>query len=535
MTDSTPARLRPLPSPSPPPPEERRANLSVVEPLEEPTAQKIVWLLLAVAAVPRLLLMSFNENLYGDAVARTDLAQRWAEHPHWISSAADGALQFGPLHLYLVGLLLKAGVAPEWAGRLWAGVFGVLTVWPLWSLTRRLFGGKAALWACLGFSVWGLHLQLSTTGGSEAQALFLIVLSWSLLAQGQDENRFAPLLLSALTLNLACATQYDAWLLIPVMTVLLLLGDPDRVAAITRGVLFGLLCLPFPLLWMQGNAVAKGDAFYPIHLLEQFHEGWVRGEMGALGNLGFRLEALFFWPGVALFTLSPVLALFGMVGMKRAWKERPDARWLLWLCWAPALYAIFKAVVLTSFVPLARFTVGQVVLLLPFLELGYRSLTENARRGTKRVWLWGGAGVAVALPLWLGAFTFRTEGRVQNALRPVSPTSTNPPAAMQVASYLKHEATQEGDAVILDEAPQYMDLQIRFFSGTPESRTASPRWEDFSQRVERLAPRFLVLAEGGTLRERLVLSPEGTVARMGGLEFVEVPGFSAPYRVFKRK
>src|SRR4051812_33204113 len=70
-------------------------------------------LLLATALVPRLVVFPLNQNLYGDAVIRTELAQRWLAAPHLITSYADGAFQFGPLHLYLLAFVLKLGVAKE--------------------------------------------------------------------------------------------------------------------------------------------------------------------------------------------------------------------------------------------------------------------------------------------------------------------------------------------------------------------------------------------------------------------------------------
>src|SRR5688572_5496282 len=70
----------------------------------------IAWLLLALA--PRALLLPINESFYGDAAVRTELAQSWAEAPHWIFSFHDGAFQFGPLHLYLIGALLRLGAEP---------------------------------------------------------------------------------------------------------------------------------------------------------------------------------------------------------------------------------------------------------------------------------------------------------------------------------------------------------------------------------------------------------------------------------------
>lgn len=532
MTDSTSARLRPLPAG---PEEPRRAPLKVVEPAPEPAPARLLLMLAAAVLLPRLALMPFNENLFGDAVTRTDLAQRWANYPHWISSFADGAYQFGPLHLYLVGLVLKVGVGQELAGRLVSLVFGTLTVVPLYSLTRRLFGWKAGMWACLGLAAWGLHIQMSTTSASEALALFLTLSSLALFAQGLDENRFSPLLLSALVLNLACATRYDAWLLIPLLTVLLWTGDKDKVAAITRGVLFGLLCLPFPLVWMQGNAMDKGDALYPVHFIEDFHRAWVGSEMGWMGGVGFRLQGLFFWPGVALVSLTPLVAAFGMLGMRRAWRERPELRWLLWVCWAPALYYTFKSAVLANFVPLARFGVGQLALLLPFVEPGFRAAGEKWTPQTRRAVAAVACLVAVGLTAWMGAFTFRTGAGWRHVVRQISPTSTNAPEVMQVASFLKHEVAEKNGAFILDTAPEYLDLQIRFFSGVPESRTATYRWPEFPELVQKLDPKHMVVVDGGTLGKALVFSEGGKRAKLGTLEFEEVPGFSAPYHVYRRR
>src|SRR5688500_14341687 len=83
----------------------------------EPRPLALIVLLLAAALLPRLLVFPINENLHGDAVVRTELAQAWASSPHWISSFKDGAYQFGPLHLYTVGAALLAGIPKEDAGR----------------------------------------------------------------------------------------------------------------------------------------------------------------------------------------------------------------------------------------------------------------------------------------------------------------------------------------------------------------------------------------------------------------------------------
>ncbi|MGZ3459870.1 MAG: glycine--tRNA ligase subunit beta, partial [Archangium sp.] len=441
---------------APPRPSGATPALSAVSgPAPEPGTRWVLGLLLAAALLPRLLLMPVNENFYGDAVARTELAERWAHAPHLITSYGDGAFQFGPLHLYLVGLALKAVPDPELAGRLVSLLFGVLSVLPLFSLTRRLFGWRAGVWACLGFAVWGMHLQMSTTGASEALSLFLMLWVFALIAEGLDDNRLGPLFGAAAVLNLACATRYDAWLFIPLLCVALLFWGEDRVAGLTRAVGFGLLCLPFPLLWMQGNEMAHGDPFFPIHAVDQFHAGWVREGLARLGVWRYRLESLGFWPGVALLTLSPGVAVLGMVGMWRSWRARPDTRWLVLAAVVPTAYFTFRAAVLLDFQPLGRFTVTELALLLPFVVPGLEALRgAGARRAVAGL----SAVLAVAVPLAMGLYTFRADGGWRDSFRPVSPTSTNPVPLMRVARFLKAEVAAKGGAAVLDQDPAYMDL-----------------------------------------------------------------------------
>ena len=51
-------------------------------PLErEPSTRLLIGLLLVAALVPRLGVFPVNENRFGDAVARTELAERWLQQP----------------------------------------------------------------------------------------------------------------------------------------------------------------------------------------------------------------------------------------------------------------------------------------------------------------------------------------------------------------------------------------------------------------------------------------------------------------------
>jgi hypothetical protein len=496
---------------------------------------KVALLLVAAALLPRLIAFPFNENLYGDAVVRTELAERWLRNPRWIFSFDDGVFQFGPLHIYLLAGALKLFPDREHAGRLLSLLFGVLTVLPLFSLTRRLFDRRAAVWACLAFSVWGLHLQLSSTAASEALGLFLILSVLALFAQGLDEGRFAPLAASALVLNLACATRYDAWMLVPLLSGLLLVRGSDRVAAVTRAVTFGLFSLPFPFLWMHGNELVRGDPFYPLTYIDQYHARWFADGLGRFGELGYRLQNLFFWPGSALVTLTPLVALFGLAGMVRTFRQQRDHRWLIWTVLLPTAYFTFRSAVLGNFVPLGRFTVVQVALVLPFVVVGFDWVVMRIGTRLARALAVVAGVCAVLIPLGLGAFTYDRAGKWENALRPVSPTSNNDPAVRRVARFIKQQVAPTGGAIILDSDPGYRDLQVAFFSGLPEERMARYRWEIFPERVASADPKVLIHIEGGGGLEQSPDFEQGVGrARLGKHWFEEVPGFLPPFRVYRR-
>lgn len=517
-----------LPAPSPTP------LLSAV-PAGEPEPRWVLVLLLAAALLPRLVLLPWSENLYGDSVVRTELAERWLREPHLITAYGDGAFQFGPLHLYLVGAALAVVRDRALAGGLVSLVFGVLTVVPLFSLSRRLFGWRAGVWACLAFSAWGLHVQFSTTAASEALALFLVVSVFSLVAEALDENRLGPLFGAAVVLNLACATRYDAWLFIPLISLALVFWGEDRVAALARAFTFGLVCLPFPLLWMQGNELMHGDPFFPIRAVEQYHRDWSSQDLGRLGPVLPRLRNLFFWPAMALITLSPVVAWLGAVGMRWAWKERPELRWLVLMALVPAAYFTFRSAVLGNFVPLGRFTAAQLVLLLPFLLSGYEVALGSRPAGVRRAVAGVGAALAVALPLVVGLLTFRADGRVPDALRPLSPVTTNPAPIMQAARFLEENAARTGGSAVVDEDANFLDLQLAFYSDLPEERLARVRWETFRKHFNELRPEYLVRFQGGKLERDPGAKLEGRLLTLDGVVYEQLEGFTAPVLVYRRR
>lgn len=501
----------------------------------EPDPRLLVGALLLCAFLPRVCVFLFAENLYGDSVVRTELGLRWLENPRIITSFGDGAYQFGPLHVYLSALAVELWPAKEHALRAVSLLFGTLTVLPLFALTRRMFGWRAAMWACLALSAWGMHLQFSTTAASEAVALFLVAWLLAAFAEAWQEGHLGAVVVCALVLNLACATRYEVWLLMPLLALLLATQRTDRVAALTRAVVFGLFCLPFPLLWMQGNELAHGDPLYPVNYISEFHEQWVGPEMSRWGQLLFRLQNLVFWPASAIVTLTPLVAIFSFVGMWRVWKETPEHRWLVWVVLVPTGVFALKGAVLLDFVPLARFTGVQLLLLLPFLLTGFAWLARGKGPLMRQTLAAFAILPALAFPTWLGLYTHRNDAPLARTLRPISPVTTHPPQMMRVVAFLEEIVMPLAGSVVLDAAPQYMDLQIAFFSGLPDERIARVRWNNFEKRLTEVDPVWLVRVEGGELEQRRDVKIDGASLRLGERLYDEVPGFDRPYRVYRRR
>jgi Dolichyl-phosphate-mannose-protein mannosyltransferase len=444
--------------------------------------KRVFWLLLAVA-LPRVAVFFVNENLGGDAIARTWLAHRWLESPHLITSFDGGAKQFGPLHIYLLAWAEFVWPSILHAGRMISLVAGVLTAWPLFSFTRRRFGAHAATLAVLGLACWGLHVQCSTTSASEALNLLWVmsaIAAFDLAAEDPRAGWWA-----ALFLNLACATRYDSWLLVPLLAV----AQWARTRRLWPSVAFGAAASVFAVSWLIGNFSARGDPLFPIKFIDQFHRDWWPSEAAIWGEGRYRAMCLLFWPGAALVMLTPAFALPGMAALGRLWREHRDLRWFAALIVVPAVLYGMRGAVFASFAPLARFTVKEVLLLLPLAGWWLSTRTPLLR--------WGAVCLAAAWCVGLGVFTFKPDAGQAYTLRSISPTSRLESSLRAPIDWLRGQ----GDGLlVVDEDPAgFDDLPITYFSALPFDQQVRRRFERYTEALGARVPRHLVLFEGGRL------------------------------------
>jgi 4-amino-4-deoxy-L-arabinose transferase-like glycosyltransferase len=532
----SPLASAPLPDPVPARPSDAPA------PDDAAQARQLTWVL-AVAVLVRALAFPFTDNLYGDAVVRTELAQRWLENPHLITSFADGVYQFGPLHTYYLALFLKLWPNPEWASRLSSMFVGVLAVIPLYRTTRREFGPRAALWSGLAFSVWGMHIQSSTTAGSEALGMFLFAWAVDGLSLAMHERTMGPLFWSALALNGACAVRYDVWMYIPLFVAVLLFSGKDRISAGTQAVVYGLLAIVFPAFWMEGNEKAMGDPLYPIHFISDFHAKWTQWGIDHWpGKTKLRQWGSIFWPATAWVTLTPLVGTLAFLGMARAFVKKESQRWLVVLFVVPSLYFAFRAAVLLNFSPLARFAINQVYLCLPFIVPGYAWVLgkrpEGLRRGVTAVTAAFGVLFTGGMAVWSykaepGGYSWQGIDGV--TLKGISPVSTMPQNQMDAAHWLR-DHVGPGELLVMDFDGSYTDVGVGFYSHIPEAQLVRSRWEDFPKRFPGMKEKWVIAFKEGELRKRLDTQFVGDTVTILGKSFVRVASLSdGLFEVFQAK
>jgi 4-amino-4-deoxy-L-arabinose transferase-like glycosyltransferase len=437
---------------------------------------------LAIALVARLVPAVWGYEHYGDAPVRIELAERWAAHPHLWHGFLE-TYQYGPLHLTLLGALIRLLGDRVLAARALSLVCGLVGVWLLGRIAARERGEGAAFWAALGLALSPLHIQASTTGASEAVFLALFLGSlWLLL---EEQALFAAVLLGA-----AGLIRYDGWMYVPLFGAVLYLRTKD----LSRVLGFCALATAPAVFWMGVNAHFTGDALAPIHHIDRDHLALARMALAWFGQARYRLYGLVYWPLAVCLVATPVLGLLALWGSGRCLLRRSPGWDLVAVAWLPAAYLTFRTAVLADFRPMARFALVAASLSLIFASEPLEFLRRRARAFVV------GAGLALALatPLALAFASWNRTGALAEWARPLSPIGSLPPGIAGAAAWLKENATPQ-DTVLLDGVWDYLDIPLAFAAGLPDEQWIRAAWPDFEERLRRREPTLAALIYQGKL------------------------------------
>jgi len=437
---------------------------------------------LAIALVARVAPAAWGYEHYGDAPVRIELAERWAAHPHLWHGFLE-TYQYGPLHLTLLGALVRLLGDRVLAARALSFACGLAGVWLLGRIAARERGPSAGFWAALSLALSPLHIQASTTGESEAVflALFLAAL-WLLLEE--------KALLAAALLGAAGLVRYDGWMYVPLFAAVFFLRTRD----LRRALGFAALAAAPALFWMAVNAHFTGDPLAPIHHIDRDHLALAKMALAWFGEVRYRLYGVVYWPVSVCLLATPVLGLFALQGAGRCLVRRDPGWDLVALAWLPAAYFTFRTAVLADFRPMARFAMVAAALSLIFAS----EAMDLLRRRARAVAVAAAVGVAVATPLALALASWNRTGAVAEWARPLSPIGSLPPGIAEAAAWLKENATPQ-DTVLLDGVWDYLDIPLAFAAGLPDVRWIRAAWPDFEQRLRRRQPTLAALIYQGKL------------------------------------
>ena len=482
------------------------------------------WPLLGFALVLRLPGLRLTVEHYGDAPVRIEAAERWALSPHLWRGFGE-TFQYGPLHLTLLGALLRLDPDRFLVPRLLSLGFGLLSVWMLFLLARR--NSVAAAWlAAAGLALDTVHLQASTSAASEVVFLGLLLLCLELLArsgalplavsapppadtQGTSQaqaTRPWPLFFAALSLGAAGLVRYDGWILAALICGLLLLRVRARLLRLAPLVLFAAVAALPALAWMGQNLLESGDPLRPLHHINQDHRALAAQALRWFGNFGYRIYCLGYWPLNLLVLSSPLLGLLSLWGSLRALWRR-EAGWeLAALAWAPAAYFTVRGTVLADFRPMSRFVLTAAALSLPFAWSALEDAARwVARRDPQQEGPWrralvsAGLSLAVATPLFFFAASYGQNSSLAEWARPLSPISSVPPGVAQAAVYLRDHA-RPGEPVLLDGVWDYLEIPLAFESGLPETQLIRRAYDNFEEKLGQVTPEWAVLLYQGNLQ-----------------------------------
>ena len=328
------------------------------------STKQIFWLIVIGLAV-RLLALPFVHTDDADAVTRLFMAYRWLQDPHWIVSDV-----WLPLHLYMNAFIIRlSGGDMIYAPKLVNILFAVATVIPLYKFTENEFKTRdGAFFVSLTYLFVPVVLRNSFYALSGTPYAFFVAMAMYLLSQGKKLGRPVKYgILAGLTMTIAGGFRYEAWLLIAVFTLILLLQKQWKMM-----VVFWVFAMIFPAIWMAGSYMEHGDLFYGSNGAYR----WNVVLSGVNDEVSWKMKTwrLVYFPLMYFLLITPVIfteiAYYLFRSLKNKELKIGNVWWLLPFA-ITMLAFIYKASNGTLLLQ-PRFTLSLIITSIPFYGLAFK-------------------------------------------------------------------------------------------------------------------------------------------------------------------
>lgn len=262
-------------------------------------------MLIMVVSIVKFVLFPFAQTVDADAVTRSFLSKEWIDDPHWIMTGV-----WLPIHYYLNGIFLwlynDTAVIPG----LLNIILSIVMLWPFYRLVSREFSKEGALMITAIFAFSPILFRNQFMGLSETSYLFFLVLGMDLLSYGLKKEKLTSIALSGFMLTLASGVRYEAWIIILITGIFLLIGN------FKKALIFGITASIFPTIWLLTNYMETNDL---LHSIRGNHR-WTLEIMdnNAHVDLETYLRRIWFFPFSLLIAIGPIASIDAI----RNWTSR---------------------------------------------------------------------------------------------------------------------------------------------------------------------------------------------------------------------
>lgn len=322
---------------------------------------RIVILIMLLAISFRLAILPWSQTVHADAVTRIFLSADWLANPHYISHG-----YWGPLHVYFTAFSLWLFPDQVTAPKLLNILFVTFSVPPLYWFTRNVFKNRlGAIFVALTYVLCPVVVRNSFLGLAEVIYALFVLLSMHYLEKSfQTKHINSYVVLAGISITLAAATRYEAWVLIAVFTLVCFLRGSWK----STGLFWGFAMI-FPISWMIGNQMVFGDFLYSVSQ----NDVWNLSKEGLNDSLTevALMERLVYFPLAYILNVNPLGFVLGAIALVLALTNKQISRaQLIWLLPFVVVVAVFlqKAYEGTFMLQL-RFIITWVILFLPFSAL----------------------------------------------------------------------------------------------------------------------------------------------------------------------
>jgi 4-amino-4-deoxy-L-arabinose transferase-like glycosyltransferase len=219
---------------------------SAIKPWKWSESKRDIFLLIAISLALKLVILLFVEAINSDGVLYITAAQEFAKG-HFKEGFRISRMPFYPLLIVIFHSIVRNWVA---AARLVSLLTSVLSIIPLYLLTKKLFERKAALWACVAFAISPLPNHLSVEVIRDPAYLFFFAWTIYFAHDAVETNKLWFFLMAGAFSVFAFLCRMEGLILFPCLIVFFLyiaLKYADKRKIIFKGTLI-YLAIPIGIL-----------------------------------------------------------------------------------------------------------------------------------------------------------------------------------------------------------------------------------------------------------------------------------------------